>query len=374
MPFFKRRVHEILQGIDVTVGGNRPWDIQVHDERLYSRVLLRGSIGLGEAYMDGWWDVPKLDQFFYRLLRAGVHYKHQAPGQNLFHYLSNKLFNRQSLTGSLEVIEKHYNLGNDLYEAFLDKNLMYTCGYWSGNPPAATLDEAQEAKMDLICRKLGLKPGQTVLDIGCGWGGFEKFAATNYGVHVTGISLSDEQISYAKKITEGLSVEILKKDYRKMEGQFDAVLSIGMFEHVGPKNYREYMRVVHRCLKDGGLSILHTIGGNFSQIYVDPWIDKYIFPGGVVPGMQHVAPAIEGLFVMEDWHNFGADYDKTLMEWSSKFDIAWPILKEKYSKRFYRMWQYYLLSCAASFRTRENQLWQIVLSKKGVPGGYKSIR
>jgi cyclopropane-fatty-acyl-phospholipid synthase len=375
MPFFKRRVKEILKGIDVEINGSRPWDIQVHDERLYSRVLLRGSIGLGESYMDGWWDVEKLDEFFYRLLKAGIHYKQKAPGQDLFHFISNSIFNRQTLhKGSLEVIEKHYNIGNDLYEAFLDKYLMYTCGYWSGNPPARTLDEAQEAKMDLICRKLNLKPGQAVLDIGCGWGGFAKFAATKYGAHVTGISLSDEQIRYAKEFTKGLSVEILKKDYREMEGQFDAIVTIGMIEHVGPKNYRHYMEVVHRCLKDGGLSVLHTIGGNFGEQRIDPWFDKYIFPNGAIPHITDIGRSIRELFVMEDWHNFGADYDKTLMAWWQKFDGAWPQLEQKYGKRFYRMWKYYLLSIAGGFRSRDTQLWQIVLSKHGVAGGYRSVR
>ena len=371
MPFFKNKVREILAGIDVEINGSRPWDIVVHDERLYSRVLLRGSIGLGESYMDGWWDCPALDQFFTRLLRGHLDVKHKAPGQDLFHWLSNLLFNKQSPSRAFEVGERHYDIGNDLYSAMLDKRLVYSCGYWKD---AQTLDEAQEAKLDLICRKLGLEPGQTVLDIGCGWGSFAKFAAQKYGVKVTGITVSKEQASLARQVCEGLPVEILVQDYRELAGQYDRVVSVGMFEHVGHKNYRTYMEVAHRCLKDGGLMLLHTIGGNFSQIDVDPWINKYIFPNGILPSTKQIGAAVEGLFVIEDWHNFGAYYDTTLIAWHSNISGAWERLATKYSERFKRMWNYYLLSCAASFRSRNNQLWQVVLSKEGVPGVYQSVR
>lgn len=374
MPFFKEKVRAVLAGIDVEIGGSRPWDIQVHDEHLYSRILRQGSVGLGEAYMDGWWDCAALDEFFARLLRAGVQRRHKITGQHLAHFLSNFFFNRQSPSRSFVVGERHYDIGNDLYRAMLDKRLVYTCGYWSGNPPAQSLDEAQEAKLDLICKKLQLKPGEKVLDIGCGWGSFAKFAAEKYGVEVVGITVSKEQVALATELCKGLPVTILLQDYRDVEGMFDKIVSIGMFEHVGHKNYRTYMRVAKEHLKDDGLFLLHTIGGNFSKINADPWIDKYIFPGGVLPGVKHIASSIEGNFVMEDWQNFGADYDKTLMAWHKNFEAHWDELKGKYSERFRRMWDYYLLACAASFRSRENQLWQIVLSKRGVPGGYKSIR
>jgi cyclopropane-fatty-acyl-phospholipid synthase len=368
---FKKKVEEILAGIDVKIGGDRPWDIQVHDERLYSRVLLRGSVGLGEAYMDGWWDCQALDQFFTRLLAAGLHYKHTAPGQDFFHWLSNKLFNRQSPARSFEVGERHYDLGNDLYEAMLDKRLVYTCGYWKD---ATNLDDAQEAKLDLICRKLKLKPGQRVLDIGCGWGSFAKFAAERYGVSVVGVTISKEQVALGMELCKGLPVEIKLQDYRDIEGEFDAIVSIGMFEHVGHKNYRTFMEVAHQHLKDDGLFLLHTIGGNFLSVNSDPWIEKYIFPNGILPAVKNIAAAIEKRFVMEDWHNFGAYYDYTLMAWHKNFEAHWPELSKTYGKRFKRMWDYYLLSCAGSFRARDNQLWQIVLSKKGVPGGYQSVR
>ena len=232
---------------------------------------------------------------------------------------------------------------------------------------------AQEQKLDLICKKLKLKAGDRVLDIGCGWGGFAKYAAERYGVSVVGITLSKEQLEYAKEFTKGLDVELCLQDYRDLDGTFDKILSCGMFEHVGVKNYRKYFEVANRCLKDDGLFLLHTIGNNCSVRAANPWIDKYIFPGGMLPSVAQIGEAVEGLFVMEDWHNFGAYYDKTLMAWFRNFDSAWPKLREDYDERFYRMWKYYLLSCAGAFRARHMELWQIVLSKNGVPGGYRSV-
>lgn len=368
---FKDKVRSELAKIDSTINGDKPWDISIHDERFYSRVLLRGSIGLGEAYMDGWWDCPRLDEFFYRLLRAHLHTKNKPPGQDIFHWFSN-LFNRQTVKRSLEVGERHYDIGNDLYKAMLDKRMVYTCGYWKN---AQTLDEAQEHKLDLVCRKLNLKPGQRILDIGCGWGSFAKYAAEKYGVHVTGVTISKEQVSLAKELTKGLDVDIKFLDYRNVEGTFDHIVSLGMFEHVGHKNYRTFMKVVAKHLKDGGIFLLHTIGGNFSNIPVDPWTDKYIFPNGILPTIATIGKALEDIFVVEDWHNFSADYDKTLMAWHANFEKHWSgNLDKRYSERFYRMWNYFLLVSAAAFRSRDNQLWQIVLTKKGLLKGYESIR
>ncbi|OHA81942.1 MAG: cyclopropane-fatty-acyl-phospholipid synthase [Candidatus Yonathbacteria bacterium RIFCSPHIGHO2_01_FULL_51_10] len=374
MAMFKERIQKDLAEIDIQIGGTRPWDIQVHDERLYRQVILRGSIGLGEAYMDGWWDCAQLDEFFNRILRAQLHVKHKAIGQDVFHILSNTLFNKQSPARSFVVGERHYDIGNDLYKAMLDKRMVYTCGYWGGNPPAGGLDEAQEHKLDLVCRKLNLQKGQRVLDIGCGWGSFAKFAAERYGVHVTGLTISKEQAALAREMTKGLPVEVLFQDYREVQGTFDHIVSLGMFEHVGHKNYRTYMEVAAKHLKDDGLFLLHTIGGNRSGIDADPWIDKYIFPNGILPRVAHIGEATSELFVMEDWHNFGAYYDTTLMAWNDNVEAHWGELKGTYSERFHRMWNYYLLSCAGAFRARDIQLWQIVLSKGGLHGGYTSIR
>jgi len=255
----------------------------------------------------------------------------------------------------------------------LDKRMIYTCGFWKD---AKNLDEAQEHKLDLICRKLQLKAGDRVLDIGCGWGGFAKFAAEKYGVSVVGVTISKEQVALAQENCKGLDVEIRLMDYRAMPqklGQFDKVVSIGMFEHVGPKNYRAYMRAAEQCLKDDGLFLLHTIGRSGQIAGADPWIDKYIFPNGILPSMHDIVHASRSLFTIEDWHNFGADYDKTLMAWCANFEKAWPQLEPAYGPRFRFRFRYYLLSCAAAFRARDIHLWQIVLTKK-ILGGYPSVR
>jgi len=321
--------------------------------------------------MDGWWDAPILDQFFYKVLGAHLDQKFHLTTAFILSVAKAHIFNLQSGSRAFVVGEEHYDLGNDLYEAMLDKRMVYTCGYWKD---AKTLDEAQEAKLDLVCKKIGLKKGDRILDIGCGWGSFAKYAAEKYEASVVGITVSKEQAVLARERCSGLPVEIRVQDYRDVDEEFDHIVSLGMFEHVGVKNYRTYFEVARRCLKDGGLFLLHTIGGNVSGHSTDPWIEKYIFPGGMLPSVAQIGKASEKLFVMEDWHNFGADYDKTLMAWFANFDSAWPTLKEKYGDRFYRMWKYYLLSCAGGFRARDFSLWQIVLSKEGVEGGYKSIR
>ena len=159
-----------------------------------------------------------------------------------------------------------------------------------------------------------------------------------------------------------------------MEGKFDRVISIGMFEHVGAKNYKRYMKKVRSLLEDDGLFLLHTIGGNWATKHGDPWVVKYIFPNGMIPGPENLSEAFAHHFALEDWHNFGPDYDKTLLAWSANFERAWPELKDKYGERFHRMWHYYLHLFAATFRVRHTNLWQLVLCPKGVKGGYTSIR
>lgn len=367
----KEKIEEILKHADIEIGGNRPFDIQVHNERFYNRVFSGGSLALGESYMDGWWSTEDLSELINKVLRADLRSKVGKDLETWFFVLKSKLTNRQNRKHSREVIDEHYDLGNDLYASFLlDSHKQYTCGYFKDTND---LEVAQEQKLDLICRKLKFKKGDRVLDIGCGFGGFAKYAAENYGVDVVGITISKEQLKYAKENTKGLSVDIRFEDYRDIDEKFDHIVSIGMFEAVGSKNFREYMEKVQSLLKDDGLFLLHTIGSNKSVIEGDPWINKYIFPNGMLPSIKQVGESIEGLFVMEDWHNFGAYYDKTLQEWFKNFDSNWHTLKDKYNDRFYRMWKYYLLMCSGTFRARNTQLWQIVLSKDGVPGGYDRI-
>lgn len=362
---------KILGMADIQINGNRPWDIQVHDERLYARALSQGSLAFGDAYVEGWWDADQLDEFFNHLLRAKIDEKILGDWKTIIWLIGQVVINRQKKSRAFEVGKHHYDIGNDLYDAMLDTRKVYTCGYWK---KASTLDEAQEAKLELVCKKLRLQPGQIILDIGCGWGSFAKFAAEKYGVSVVGITVSKEQIKLGKKLCEGLPVELYYKDYRDIEGEFDHIVSLGMLEHVGYKNYRTYMKVVHKHLKNDGLFLLHTIGQNYSIKSVDPWIEKYIFPNSMIPSAKQITAAAEKLFVIEDWHNFGPDYDKTLMCWFENFDKNWEKLRKRYDDHFYRMWKYFLLVSAGAFRSRKQSLWQIVLSKEGLVGGYESPR
>jgi len=367
----KKTAQRILNIADIKINGNNSWDIQVHDDRFYQRALAEGSLGLGESYMDSWWDCKRLDEFFYKILRADLDNKVKIKGI-LWNVLKSKVINMQSKSRAFEIGEKHYDTGNELFQYMLDKRMVYTCACWKN---AKNLDDAQEAKLELTCKKVGLKPGMKVLDIGCGWGSFAKYAAEKYKAEVTGITVSKEQAELARKLCKGLPVKIKLQDYRDVNEKFDAIVSLGMFEHVGPKNYRTYMKKVHNCLKDNGLFLLHTIGKNISEGgVIDPWVDKYIFPGAILPSPEQITNASEGLFVLEDWHSFGEDYDKTLIKWHNNFENNWNKLKGNYDEKFKRMWNYYLLSCAGSFRARKNQVWQIVFSKNGVEGGYKSIR
>ncbi len=367
---YRRRVEALLSLADVRVGGGRPWDIEVHDERLFRRILAHGSLGLGESYVDGWWDCPALDQFFHRVLAAGLEERVRTLGMALA-VCKARLSNRQSIARARQVGEQHYDIGNDIYRAMLDKRMNYSCGYWNG---ATDLDSAQERKLDLICRKLQLAPGQHLLDIGCGWGGMARFAAERCGVSVVGVTISERQAELARDRCRGLPVEIRLQDYRELDEPFDRIVSIGMFEHVGYKNYGTYMEVVARCLADDGLFLLHTIGGNLSVTTTDPWLERYVFPNSMLPSAVQITRACEGILMIEDWHNFGPDYDRTLMAWHRNFEAAWPQLAGHYDERFRRLWRYYLLACAGAFRARINQLWQIVLSKKGAPEDYRAPR
>ena len=252
----KHIVSELLSGADVSIDGRMPWDIRVHNDRLYRRLLSEADLGLGESYMDGWWDCEALDEFVNRILKARLDKKVTGNWKMALYLLQTKLFNRQEKSRANQVGEQHYDLGNELYRAMLDSRLNYTCAYWKN---AKTLDEAQENKLELVCGKINLKPGMAVLELGCGWGSFAKYAAEKYGAKVVGINISKEQVKLAKELCQGFPVEIRLQDYRDADGKYDAVISIGILEHVGYKNYRTYMEVVNRCLKDDGIAFIHTI-------------------------------------------------------------------------------------------------------------------
>ncbi len=367
----QKAVTEIFADAGITVNGERPWDIQVAKPEFYRRVLCGGSLALGETYMAGWWDCQSLDQFFFHVMKNDLGQKARTSRSLLRCYLKAALTNCQSPQKAFTVGEKHYDAGNELFELMLDKHMTYSCAYWNGTDD---LNEAQEAKLELICRKIKLKPGMRVLDIGCGWGSFVRYAALNYGVEAVGVTISREQANFARQRCEGLPIDIRLLDYRNLHEEFDGIVSIGMFEHVGYKNYRRFMGVANRCLKPGGLFLLHTIASNDSTRHCDPWFDRYIFPNGMLPSISQLGKASEKLFILEDLHNIGSHYDKTLTTWFANFDRNWPTLRASYSETFYRMWKYYLLSLAGGFRSRQMQVWQVVFSKGGEPGGYKSFR
>ena len=367
----KKQVAQLLDLAGITINGKREFDITVHDERLYHRVLAQRELGLGEAYMDGWWDVGRLDLFISKIFQADLRSKLKVTPGLFKEIVVSAIKNRQTTTAAKRNAIHHYDIGNDLYERMLDKRMIYTCGYWKN---AKTLDEAQEAKLRLICRKLHLKPGMQLLDIGCGWGGFAKFAAQEYGVEVTAITPAAEQVKLAKENTKGLKVTILQQDYREVTGKFDRITSIGMMEHVGPKNYKTFFDVCNKLLNNDGIMLHHTVGNNKSTHYTDPWVDKYIFPGAVVPSLAQISKATERTLIIEDVQNIGPDYYKTLLAWYKNFTSRYPEIKDKYGERFYRMWTYYLLIFAGSFHARELQLYQIVFTKVRPSETYQSVR
>ncbi|MBC6501142.1 cyclopropane fatty acyl phospholipid synthase [Citrobacter freundii] len=367
----RKIVDSLLYQCDIIINGDKPGDIKVHNPQFFKRVLKEGSMGLGESYMDGWWDCEYLDSFFYKLLNKQIDSKVTGNFHDAVYYVVSRIINLQSISRSRKVARVHYNLGNNLFESMLDPWMQYSCAYWKD---AYNLEQAQVKKLSLICDKLMLKPGMKVLDVGCGWGGLASFIAKKYNVSVTGITISDEQKKLAEDRCDGLDVVIELTDYRELQGKFDRIVSVGMFEHVGLKNYDIFFKKMHDILTDDGLFLLHCIGSNQSGGGVDPWINRYIFPNGRLPSIQEIVSCTEGRFIMEDWHNFGADYDMTLMAWDKNFLDNWEYNKKDYDERFLRMFHYYLCSCAGAFRAREIQLWQVLFSKNGVRGGLRVAR
>lgn len=370
-----RQCAKLLGIAGIEINGDRPWDITVHDERCFGRIVKNGLVGLGETYADGLWDCDALDQMMTRCLRVDLPARLRFARPVVARFFREHVFNLQTTRGAWRNGESHYNLGNDLFENMLDHRLTYSCAYWNA---ARTLDEAQEHKLELICRKLGLQKGMRVLDIGSGWGCFVGYAAERFGCEMVGVTVSQQQAEYSRRRYEGLPIEIRLMDYRSLDERFDRVVSIGMFEHVGPKNYQTFMRVVDRCLAHDGLALLHFIATQRpwpnrldSEMH---WLAKHIFPGGAIPSLGQVGTALDGRFVTEDLHNFGADYDRTLMAWYANFEHNWPALRKTYDEHFHRVWKYYLLTCAGAFRSRKYQVWQFVLSSSGVPGGYHASR
>ncbi len=353
---------DLLAFADIRINGERPWDIQVHDQRFFRRVLASGTLGFGESYMDGWWDCEALDEMCCRAIRARLDKRFTFRLPNLWALFTALLVNQQTLRRSPKVGRVHYDLSNDFFEAMLDPNMQYSCALFADGDDLAS---AQLRKLNWICERLRLRPGLRLLDIGCGWGGLARYAAQKYGCQVVGITISREQFRYAQRWCRGLDVEIQLRDYREVTGRFDRMVSVGMVEHVGYKNYDSYMRATAHSLVGNGLFLCQGICGQFSRLHADPWIKRYIFPNSMLPSLARLTRAAEGVFIIEDIKNIGPNYDPTLLAWEENFRRAWPHFADRYGDRFRRMWRFYLLSCAGAFRARNLHVFSILFSKEG---------
>jgi cyclopropane-fatty-acyl-phospholipid synthase len=354
----KARLQKILANAGITVNGTHPCDPIIKDGRFFGRVLHSGSIGLGDSYLDGWWECKDLGEFFYRILLSGLGERRQPRWQRITNYVAKCVSNGQSRMQSREVAEKHYDLGNTLYQRMLDGRMVYTCARWNH---ASNLDAAQEEKLHVVCESLALEPEMRLLDVGCGWGSLARFAAVKYGATVVGVTVSQQQLEFARRRCEGLPVELYLQDYRDVQGTFDRIASLGMFEHVGVKNYRLYFEIAHRLLKPDGLFYLGTIGSAGPLHEDDPWMLKHIFPNSHIPSWPEIESAIRGLFSVERVEDWGEDYGRTVMAWLQNFEKNWSELRDQYGERFHRMWRYYLLGAEAAFRAKGTQAWQILL-------------
>jgi len=360
LKILQRPLDSILSRAGVSINGNQPWDITVIDNRFYGHVLANGSLGLGESYMRQYWSTQDLEELFYRLVSSGMEeVGNRIPGRIISRIFSRGL-NRQTTHKSKKNAEHHYNLGNSLFFNFLGKYKNYSCGYYK---EAETLDEAQLAKLHRLCELLELKKGDRLLDVGGGWGEFAKFAADNYGCHVTSINIAEEQIKHARQYCRDANVDIVKCDYRNMTGSFNKIAVIAMFTHVGHKNYRQFMETMSRILEPGGKMIMETVGGHRSKTRCEPWTDKYIFPGGLIPSLDQIDQSIKGLFLRDSLEEFGDDYVLTLREWHSNFKRAWPKLSEEYSNSMRLMFEYFFLSVAGDFRAKDLLHYHIEFSK-----------
>ena len=342
--------------------------VQPHHESALHRAQRGGIYAIGEAYIAGLWTTDRLDDFIFKLLTT------PQPKPSLFaqakmfiHVMDRYLFNRHNGRRAFNIGTQHYDLGNDLFRAMLDPSMTYTSGYWA---QASTLAAAQEAKLDLLCRKLDLRPGMSVLDIGCGWGNFARYAAEHYGVHVTGVTVSQQQAEEARRRCVGLSVEIRLQDYRAVTETFDRVVSIEMIEAVGRKNLPTFYRVVEDRLNDDGIFVLQAITGDTwsrtSDRRLDEyslWLVTYIFPDGYLPTQRELSGCGSTSLRIEDWQSFGQDYDRTLLAWADNFANHWDELKNRYDEAFRRRWEFYLCGCAAAFRANRFDVCQIVYSK-----------
>ncbi len=366
-------VTDLLLSADIRIDGSRHGDIQVHNEKFYRRVAAGGSLALGEAYMDGWWDCDDLGEFTRKIVKGRLKVPLDLHAAKI--YLMSVIGNLQTPQGSKRVADVHYELPSKMYALFLGPSNQYTSFYYAHTDNDV---QAEEARLELICRKLKLNKNDRVLDIGCGWGGFAKYAAQKYGCHVTGVSIAREQIKFARQYAKGLSVQFKIQDYRQLKGSYDKIFSGGMLEHVGYKNYPTYMKKIAELLTDDGIAVIDCIGGNVPGKGPNPWVGKYIFPNSMVPSPSQISSAFEKHLVLEDWHNFRHDYSRTARYWKNEFIKNWGKIQALdqtlFNERFYRMWLYYLSLFEGAFEASHIQQWQLVFVKPSNNASYTSER
>ena len=350
----------------------------IHDERFFLRAMMGADIGLGESYMDGDWTTPDL----VTLVRVIVRNLRTIDSRNRFASAIRGLVARMhhrlagnSITGSRRNIRAHYDIGNDFYRLFLDRQMNYSSGYFTR--PGEPLEAAQELKLDLICRKLRIEPGDRVLEIGCGWGGFAMHAARRYGAQVTGITISEEQFKFAAERVASANLgpggaKILLEDYRKVRGQFDKIVSIEMFEAVGLDHYDEFFGACDRLLTPNGSMLLQTITLPDQQLAgyrkrVD-WIQRYIFPGSELASISEIHQSLARVTQLSTVHSesFGLHYAETLSQWRERFFQNLDGVRQLgFDERFQRMWDFYLGWCEGAFRERYINVAQLLFVKNG---------
>ena len=354
-------VQDFLQQADIRVDGSRPWDIKICHPDFFKCIMQQGLLGLGESYMDGWWECERVDILIYKFLTGRLDEYLPIHLHNILNLFSAKLLSLKPDHVSLTSGNKEHEIGYDIFAVMLDNYMQYSCGLWR---EGTSLDEAQTAKLQMICEKLQLSPGMRILDLGCGWGGTAEYMARHYGVYVEGITDSTEQQKVAQARCRDLDVTIMLGDFHDcIDDQFDRIISLGTLQNIELRNYQAFFKRIANSLNPDGRCLLQSIGKDQFVNHVGLWINKYIFPRGCLPSEEQIVRSTQPYLHIEDWINLGGDYDKTFMSWEKRINDAWPELKDNYSPRFKRMLDYYLCSCAGFLRAKKLNMWQMVFSR-----------
>jgi cyclopropane-fatty-acyl-phospholipid synthase len=355
----------LWDGKDAVTGTDGAFRLIINNRGTLLRLLANPLLYFGDDYSAGNIEVegglvPFLETVYRAMARQG---EVRRRSRGVPDWRREKV---NSVSESRNNIHHHYDLGNDFYRLWLDSEMLYTCAYFP--QPDASLDDAQLAKMELVCRKLGLKGGERVIEAGCGWGGLARYMAKRYGAKVRAFNISKEQVAYAQRRAreEGIEgIEYVEDDYRNITGECDAFVSVGMLEHVGPNNYRRLGEVINRTLTEGGLGLIHSIGQDIAEPMSD-WLDKRIFPGGYPPTVREMMEIFEPQsFTVVDLENLRLHYAKTLEHWLERFERHADQVAQMYDDSFVRAWRLYLSGSIANFTTGSLQLYQVLFSRRG---------